>query len=224
MKAVICAVFAFNKIHVGEHLLTYICGSKDQQDSKCVLFHVHINIRDSTQSFEHKFVWFGKGFNIWARTAHWRATSATETNRKDVCERDMPGIELHCKFHTQLKKAEVYSQNYQQGRSCYKSSVVDVLRVCASASERWVRDRECTLNGEWAGASKECRRNKDDDISKSTQSPLVFLLTLLEEVTVGLHRKWRLGCSTMAQQFQVISQKENILIRFIWIHINYFKN
>ena len=57
-------MFAFNKVHVGEHLLTYICWSKDRQDSKCIIFHIPINVGDSIPSFEHKVVRFGEAFNI----------------------------------------------------------------------------------------------------------------------------------------------------------------
>ena len=35
-----CVISVFNVVHVGEKLLTYVCGSKDRQDSKCLLFHV----------------------------------------------------------------------------------------------------------------------------------------------------------------------------------------
>lgn len=43
-------MFAFNKVHVGEHLLTYICGSKDRQDSKCIRLHGHRNVGVSNTS------------------------------------------------------------------------------------------------------------------------------------------------------------------------------
>ena len=56
-------MFVFNKVHVGEHLLTYVDPKIDRTPS-AFLFHVHINVGDSIPSFEHKFVWFGEVFNI----------------------------------------------------------------------------------------------------------------------------------------------------------------
>lgn len=57
-------MFVFNIVHVGEDLLTYICGAEDRQDSKCILFHVYISVGDGIPCFEYKFVLFGKVFNI----------------------------------------------------------------------------------------------------------------------------------------------------------------
>ena len=39
-------MFVFNKVHVGEDLLTYVSGSEDRQDPKCILFHVHVSVGD----------------------------------------------------------------------------------------------------------------------------------------------------------------------------------
>lgn len=37
------AVFVCNTVHGGEQLLTYVCGSEDRQDSKCIFLHVYVS-------------------------------------------------------------------------------------------------------------------------------------------------------------------------------------
>ena len=59
-----CAIFVFNVVHVGENLLAYVCGSKDRQDSKCILFHVFIFIGESIPCFENELVRFWVVFSF----------------------------------------------------------------------------------------------------------------------------------------------------------------
>ena len=61
-----CAISVFNVIHFGEKLLTYVCGSKDRQHSKYILFHVFIHIGESASCFKNQIGPVLRGFQFYS--------------------------------------------------------------------------------------------------------------------------------------------------------------